>query len=142
MRVLVLLWSKLEVRLLHSRLGAGLEGVTFATCGSCNYCTFGQDILCYSRSIFVEDDFNNGTLARISSEEAVPLQCADYTVYGALIQARNGIHPSIGKYPLSNEGITTKIQKLTNGKIRYRAFLIQISDVLICLAQQAAAVTS
>lgn len=31
MRVLVLLWSKLEVRLLHSRLGAGLEGVTFAT---------------------------------------------------------------------------------------------------------------
>ncbi|OPB41886.1 NADP-dependent alcohol dehydrogenase [Trichoderma guizhouense] len=60
-----------------------------------------QDILCYSRNIFGEGDFNNGTLGHhfiaqegyvypipeeIPSEEAAPLQCAGSTVYSALIQ--------------------------------------------------------
>ncbi|EHK23112.1 uncharacterized protein TRIVIDRAFT_28882 [Trichoderma virens Gv29-8] len=76
-------------------------GYLRSSCGSCNYCISGQDILCYSRNIFGEGDFNNGTLGHhfiaeqgyvypipegMSSEEAAPLQCAGSTVYSALIQ--------------------------------------------------------
>lgn len=38
--------------------------------------------------------------------------------------ARNNIHPVIEKFPFSNEGIAAGIEKLTNGKIRYRAVLV------------------
>ncbi|KAL6697064.1 GroES-like protein [Trichoderma pleuroticola] len=76
-------------------------GYLRSSCGNCSYCISGQDILCYSRNIFGEGDFNNGTLGHhfiaregyvypipeeISSEEAAPLQCAGSTVYSALIQ--------------------------------------------------------
>ncbi|UKZ74711.1 hypothetical protein TrVFT333_002381 [Trichoderma virens FT-333] len=217
-------------------------GYLRSSCGSCNYCISGQDILCYNRNIFGEGDFNNGTLGHhfiaeegyvypipegMSSEEAAPLQCAGSTVYSALIQyykhaskeeearkfgahhfvvlgqekeqikqpvdlllltgskapdwnsfmdkeilargasivaigftgptfevpfiptffngynivtnlvssrrahsemlefaARNEIHPVIEKFPFSNEGIAAGIEKLTSGKIRYRAVLV------------------
>ncbi|KAL6828108.1 GroES-like protein [Trichoderma camerunense] len=76
-------------------------GYLRSSCGNCSYCISGQDILCYSRNIFGEGDFNNGTLGHhfiaqegyvypipeeIPSEEAAPLQCAGSTVYSALIQ--------------------------------------------------------
>jgi len=71
------------------------------SCGQCKYCLSGQDIWCYSRKVFGEGDWNNGTFAdyylgsetflhkipeSLSSEDAAPLQCAGATVYSALIE--------------------------------------------------------
>ncbi|KAH8646212.1 chaperonin 10-like protein [Xylariales sp. PMI_506] len=75
------------------------------SCGKCNYCLTGQDIHCYSRTIYGTGDYNNGTFGayyvgkegfvhkipdELSSADAAPLQCAGATVYGALV---NTIRP-------------------------------------------------
>jgi D-arabinose 1-dehydrogenase-like Zn-dependent alcohol dehydrogenase len=71
------------------------------SCGHCSYCLTGQDIWCYERSIFGENDYNNGTFGEyyvgketylhripddLASEHAAPLQCAGATTYNALVQ--------------------------------------------------------
>ncbi|RFU31731.1 hypothetical protein B7463_g4598, partial [Scytalidium lignicola] len=70
------------------------------SCGHCKFCLNGQDIWCHNRSIFIESDQSNGTIAdyyigietflhripeSMSSEDAAPLQCAGATVYTALV---------------------------------------------------------
>lgn len=75
------------------------------SCGACNYCLTGRDILCYGRVEFGEADYNNGTFGGyfvgkegyvhkipegLSSEHAAPLQCAGATVYSALV---NNVKP-------------------------------------------------
>ncbi|KAL7778975.1 hypothetical protein CFE70_008478 [Pyrenophora teres f. teres 0-1] len=70
------------------------------SCGHCTYCLSGQDIWCYERSIFGENDYNNGTFGEyyvgketylhkipgnMTSEHAAPLQCAGATTYNALV---------------------------------------------------------
>jgi D-arabinose 1-dehydrogenase-like Zn-dependent alcohol dehydrogenase len=75
------------------------------SCGVCNYCLTGRDILCYGRVEFGEADYNNGTFGGyfvgkegyvhkipegLSSEHAAPLQCAGATVYSALV---NNVKP-------------------------------------------------
>ncbi|OIW33956.1 GroES-like protein [Coniochaeta ligniaria NRRL 30616] len=75
------------------------------SCGHCNYCLTGRDILCYDRVAFGEGDYNNGTFGSyfvgkegyvhkipdaMSSEDAAPLQCAGATVYSALV---NNVKP-------------------------------------------------
>lgn len=71
------------------------------SCGHCNYCLTGQDIWCYERSVFGENDYHNGTFGEyyigketylhkipegMASEHAAPLQCAGATTYNALVQ--------------------------------------------------------
>jgi D-arabinose 1-dehydrogenase-like Zn-dependent alcohol dehydrogenase len=69
------------------------------SCGACDYCLTGRDILCYDRVVFGEGDYDNGTFGTyfvgkegyvhkipegLASEDAAPLQCAGATVYAAL----------------------------------------------------------
>ncbi|KAF2204468.1 GroES-like protein [Delitschia confertaspora ATCC 74209] len=69
------------------------------SCEHCSYCLSGQDIWCYERSIYGEEDYANGTFGEyyigtetylhkipegLTSEHAAPLQCAGATVYNAL----------------------------------------------------------
>ena len=78
------------------RVGGGFHK---NSCGHCKYCLTGNDIQCYSRVIFGEGDYDNGTFAPyyigketfvhkipdgLASEHAAPLQCAGATTYNAL----------------------------------------------------------
>lgn len=69
------------------------------SCGHCDYCLTGRDILCYDRVIYGEGDYNNGSFSPyyvgresyvhkipegLDSADAAPLQCAGATVYSAL----------------------------------------------------------
>jgi len=71
-----------------------------SSCAQCTYCLSGADIWCYSRSIYGESDFANGTFGQyyigretylhripdnMASEHAAPLQCAGATTYNALV---------------------------------------------------------
>lgn len=76
------------------------------SCGACDYCLTGRDVLCHGRVEFGEADYDNGTFGRffvgregyvhripdaLASEHAAPLQCAGATVYSAL--AGSGARP-------------------------------------------------
>lgn len=79
------------------------------SCGHCDYCLTGRDILCHDRVEFGEGDYDNGTFGSyfvgkegyvhkipdgLASEHAAPLQCAGATVYSALagtVKARDRV---------------------------------------------------
>jgi D-arabinose 1-dehydrogenase-like Zn-dependent alcohol dehydrogenase len=81
------------------------------SCGHCEYCLKGDDIWCYSRVIYSEGGFDNGTFgdyyigkesfvhkipANMLSEHAAPLQCAGATVYNALVDVIKGPAQRVG----------------------------------------------
>lgn len=62
----------------------------------------------------------NGRLRVLGSNVASPASLRAMLDFAA----KNDIRPQIEKFPLSQQGVTTAMQKLRDGKMRYRGVLV------------------